>query len=115
MKTIAQLVAFSMLGVSVGCASMPKPVDRLTDAEATVKTADQMKAASVPSAALHYKLATEELDSARKQMADGSNEEADRMLQRAKSDAELSIALVNQDKADKEARHAQEMLTADLH
>ena len=101
MKTLVKLAGLVLLGV--GCASAPKPIDRLSDAEATVKAAEQLKAETVPRAALHYKLATEELEAARKQIKDGDNEEAGRMLMRAKSDADLAIALVNQDRASKEA------------
>ena len=65
MRTLARLVALATI-VSLGtaCASFPPPTARLSDAEAAVRGAQEVDANAVPRAALHVRLAQEQIDKA---------------------------------------------------
>jgi len=92
---------------ALGCgASFPAPVQRLADAEGAERSAAELGAASHPSAQLHLSLAQEEINKANAAMKDGDNERADGLLLRAKSDAELAIALTRDQSAKTEAQKA---------
>jgi hypothetical protein len=77
----------------VGCASYPKPTDRLIASEAALRGAQEAGAQGIPRASLHLRLAQEELGLARQLMNDGYDERADSVLMRAKADADLALAL----------------------
>ena len=104
-------VGFSML-FSVGCgSSLPPPSDRLATAEAASRSARELGADKDPKAALHLKLAQEQIDQAKRLMTDGDNKRADLVLQRASSDAELSVMLAKENNASSEAAKAKEKVT----
>ena len=88
--------------------SIPPPSDRLASAEAASRSARELGAEREPKAALHLKLAQEQIDQAKKLMADGDNKRADLVLQRAGSDAELAVMLAKENTAKGEAERAQE-------
>ena len=112
-----RFAAISMgLGLSistlVGCGgSIPPPADRLASAEAASRSARELGADREPTAALHLKLAQEEIDSAKKLMADSDNKRADLVLQRASADAELSVMLAKVNNANAEAQKAKDRVT----
>ena len=87
---------------------MPPPSDKLATAEAASRSARELGADREPKAALHLKLAQEQIDQAKKLMADGDNRRADLVLQRASSDAELSVMLAKENNASGEAQKAKE-------
>ncbi len=91
----ARVVVFLALlvGSMSACASAPKPTDQMVATEAALRAAKEVGAGTDPQAQLHAKLAEEQLDRARQLMEDVENEEAQRMLERAKADAELALAL----------------------
>src|SRR3954468_2808068 len=73
------------------CASTAPPHDRQVSSEAAVRAAREVGAEQVPQAALHLKLAQEQLEKGKAQMSNGDNEEASYTLLRAQSDAELAL------------------------
>jgi hypothetical protein len=92
-----------------GCgSSLPPPSDRLASAEAASRSARELGADKEPKAALHLKLAQEQIDAAKKLMTEGDNKRADLVLQRASSDAELSVMLAKENNASSEAAKAKE-------
>ena len=91
--------------------SIPPPSDRLATAEAASRSARELGADREPKAALHLKLAQEQIDSAKKLMTDGDNKRADLVLQRASSDAELAVMLAKENNANAEAQKAKERVT----
>jgi uncharacterized protein DUF4398 len=94
MRTIALIGAAS---VALGaCASSPVPADRLAKSQAAIRSAQEVGADRIPPAALHLKVANEQLDLARKLMADGDNKRAEYVLMRAEADAETSVALAHE-------------------
>jgi hypothetical protein len=88
--------------------SIPPPSDRLASAEAAARSARELGAEKEPKAQLHLKLASDQIDQAKKLMADGDNKRADLILQRANADAELSVWIAKETNAKGEAEKAQE-------
>jgi hypothetical protein len=102
MKTIALIGAAS---VALGaCASSPIPADKLARSQAAIRSARESGAERVPDAALHLRVANEQLDVARKLLVDGDNKRAEYVLMRAEADAETAVALANESSAREEAR-----------
>lgn len=102
------MAAFVAL-LSAACgSSIPPPSDRLASAEAAARSARELGADQEPKAQLHLKLANEQIEQAKKLMADGDNRRADLILQRASSDAELAVMLAKEHNARAEAEKAQE-------
>lgn len=92
----------AILGValaSTACASFPPPTDAVANSQASVRGAEEIGADSVPQASLALQLAQEEVNKAKKLMADGENERAHYMALRAGNDAELAIALTRENHA----------------
>lgn len=79
-----------------GCAHHPAPTDQVAKSLSAVRGAQEVGAENVPEAALHLKLAEEQIAEAQRLMADGENERAEGRAQRADQDAELAVLLVRQ-------------------
>jgi len=92
------------------CGGYPVPHDQLSAAQAEVKGAEVGGANENPKAALHVKLAKDQIAIAEKQMNDGDNEEAERTLIRAQADADLALALAKEAKAQNDAAEASEQV-----
>jgi len=100
-------VWFAASAVALGCGtSFPTPAQHLADAQSAERSAMELGAASHPNARLHLQLAHEQIATANTEIKNGDNESADRMLARAKSDAELSIALTREETARTDAQGA---------
>lgn len=114
-RSLSLLSSFALTAFTAGtvaCASAPVPQDRLTSSEGSIRAATEMGAAEEPRAALHLKLAQEQLDLAKKLIADGENERADIVLQKAFVDSELAVALTKETTAMAEAARIQKEVTA---
>lgn len=96
-------IASVALLAAAGCASAPKPVDTLARSEAAVRSAQVMGAEQNPTAALHLRLAQEQLQLARRKMNDGDNERARYLLLRAQADADLAMNLAQEARAQDDA------------
>jgi hypothetical protein len=94
------------------CASYPAPQQHMADSIASVRGAEEVGAASQPQAALNLKLAQEELARAKALMGNDKNEEADYMALRAKSDADLALALASEHAAEIRAQQGEAQATA---
>ena len=96
-RVTSLVIASSLCAASaISCASTPAPTERLATAKAGVRSAHELGASSVPEAALHVKLAEEQIQKANKMLADGENERAEALLQRAAADADLAVALARE-------------------
>jgi len=97
MKSILGWTAVGMSIAAVmgmaGCAGTPVPNSRVASSEAAVRAAQETGSRGVPQAALHLKLAEEQLLSAKALIRDNNNQRAEYVLMRAQADAELAIAL----------------------
>src|SRR3954468_18494087 len=96
--------------VLLACGGGGGPQEALTAAQADVKGAEVGGAAENPKAALHLKLAKDQIEKAQKKISDGENEEAERILARAQADAELALALAKEAKAQGDASEASEQV-----
>ena len=92
MKSLAGVIG---CGALLACASNP-PTEHLAASMASVRGAETAGAANVPQAALHLKLAQEEIAQAQKLIEEDENERADGMTQRATMDADLALALTRE-------------------
>ena len=106
MKKTLILVALTAVATAACGGSYPVPTQRMADAQAAHRSAQELGADSSPDAALHLKLAEEQIGKATAAMKDDDNRRADFLLVRAKADAELALAIAREQKAKKEAQEA---------
>ncbi|MEO8902111.1 MAG: DUF4398 domain-containing protein [Polyangiaceae bacterium] len=97
---------------SAGCGGGAMPLDKLTDAKSTVRAAQEAGAQSTPQAALHLKMANDELASAQSAINDKNSEQAQLLLNQAQADADLSLALARGASDTQAAQEAQAKIQA---
>jgi hypothetical protein len=90
-------------GLPLGCGAAPIPAERLASAEAGARAAAEVGAEGVPQAALHLKMARDQVAQAKALNRDGEYERAAMVLARAEADAELALALTRESTARAEA------------
>lgn len=101
MITSLAIVAAAALGG--GCAGAPFNTDTPT---AEIRVAQEVGASKVPQAALHLRLAKEQLAEAKRLSGEGDDKEAASMLKRSQADAELAVALARNDTEKQAAMNA---------
>jgi hypothetical protein len=101
--SLAVIVAASM---GAACGSSAPPTSRVETTSAAIREAQDYNANQVPPAQLHLKLAQDQMDQARRLMADGRNVEAGWALARAQADAELAAALAREVETERAAVEA---------
>lgn len=94
----------TIISTAVGCAGQPAPTQQVASALAAVRGAEVAGAKQDPEAALHLKLAQEQIEKARQLMDEGENARAHSLAVRADHDAELAIALVRQKQAEQKLK-----------
>ena len=118
--TITRTTTRAMLGLFLGaaliggCASSKPPTENMESSAASIRGAEVAGAEDVPRAALYLQLANERSEKAKALIASGGEQNmnvAARLLMRAAADAELAIALAEDDKD----RLAAEQAVADIH
>lgn len=87
--------------LAFGCAHHPAPTEQVANSIAAVRGAQEAGANEVPEAALHVKLAQEQIALARSLMEDGEHQRAEDKAIRATQDAELAVVLARQGIAEK--------------
>jgi hypothetical protein len=111
-----QNVKLSLLVVPwlvIGCgASHPPPTAQMANLQSATRSAEELGARSEPRAQLYLKLAEEQLAQARVAMNDDDNEGATRLIARAKTDAELAVALMREHAAKEALADASRQATA---
>jgi hypothetical protein len=95
---------------ALACGGAAVPQEALSAAQASAKGAEVGGANEDPKAQLHLKLALEQIEKAKKLIADDDNEEAARVIDRAQADADLALALAQEAKSRREAKEADEQL-----
>jgi hypothetical protein len=90
--------------VLAGCGTSPALNKEPTTS--AIRAAEEVGAASVPSASLYLQLAKEELEKAKVLATNGDKEQAESMLLRAQADGELAVALSRGDTDRTEATKA---------
>jgi hypothetical protein len=105
-KVVVLSLMYSAALVGSGCASAPEPTERLVGAQAALRAAQEVGADRYPQAQYHAQLAKEQLEQARKLIADGDNERAELLLRRASADAEVAVAVAREGAAKQAATAA---------
>src|SRR3984957_8655716 len=99
--------------LSLACgASFPVPTQHMADAESAHRSALELGASNQPAAALHVKLAEEQMSKAKTLISDGDNKEADSLLIRSKADSELALALAREQSANVATQQATDQSNA---
>jgi hypothetical protein len=95
--------------LALGCAgSHAAPTQQMADVQSANRSANELGAQHNPKAQLYLKLSEEQMKQAKAAMDDGDNENADRLLTRAKLDAELAVALTREGDATRKETKATE-------
>jgi Domain of unknown function (DUF4398) len=90
----------------VSCASTAIPAQKLTDSKASLRAAEAVGAEIDPQAALHLKMARDEIREAELLIKEDENERAELVLERAEADAQLAMALAQERQMKAEAETA---------
>ncbi|MET0390400.1 MAG: DUF4398 domain-containing protein [Polyangiales bacterium] len=102
-RRAAWLVIGAVLAAAA-CGGGAPPSERLVTAEAAIRGARELGAqSSPPRAALHLQLAQEQVEKAKRYIADGEHERAELALRQAQADAELAIALARNEEMKQKA------------
>lgn len=111
-KRIAAAVLSGTLAVAgtgiAGCGGAPPPTRTQADAQAAVRSAEAVGAAETPQAAYHLALADEQMRTAQQLIRVGRMDAAERVLERAKADAELAVSLAQEDDARQQAEQVRQ-------
>lgn len=101
-------LAVPVLLLALGCGHSEVPATRLADAESAIRAATEVGAPAIPRAALHLKMANDQLETAKKYVANDEVELAAFALDRAKLDAELALALARENQSQAKAGTVQQ-------
>lgn len=88
------------------CASGQLPQQQLMDTQAAIASTEELGGNEDPDAKLHLEYARDQLAGAKRLMARGDDEEANRMLARASVDAELALELARTEQLRKQSKEA---------
>jgi hypothetical protein len=91
---------------AVACGAAAVPHEKMAAAEAEMRAAEVAGARDVQQAALHLKMATDQVAKAKALIEKNENEEAALVLDCAQSDAQYALALAKEDSTKKEAEAA---------
>lgn len=75
------------------CGETQKPTDQLVATQVAMRAANEARGKDVPQAQLHRRYAEEQLQGAEHLIAEGDNDGAASMLERAKADADYALAV----------------------
>jgi len=98
-----------LLGATA-CGGASVPPSEIADTEAAIRSASEMGAESVPSAALHLELAQNQMKEAEELMEEDEGEAAMRALDRAEADANLALEEARTAEAQSKAKEALQKL-----
>lgn len=107
MKALSTL-SFVVFAGLAACATTPVPADKLSRSQAAVRTAEEMNAQAEPTAAMHLRLAQEQIALAKQLLKDGEHEQASSVLLRAEADADAARELARRQAARNEAQTAKQ-------
>jgi hypothetical protein len=101
-------VLLLIIPAALGCATERVNPERMAASESAVRAAEELGGGSNPQAALHIKLAQEQLQAARNLAQHNYAREANRMLARAQADGELALAYAKQAREEQVVRGLQQ-------
>lgn len=97
--------AFLTLAV-VACGGSALPPAKVADTQSSISAAAAVGADQNPQAALHLKMARDQLKQAQSLLDDGKDEAARLVLERADADAEVALMITREAQANENARKA---------
>jgi len=106
MKKYLMVLGPLLASSAVACGGAAVPEAEMVKAKTSVSAAQAVGAEQEPKAALHLKLARDEIAAAEAFIADGDNDKARAALDRARLDAELALALTREAGTEREAQEA---------
>ena len=108
-----RLLPFALLGsVSLACATAKPPLEQRTSSIASLRAAERVGAEEVPNASLYLQLAREQSTRAEVLMQSGKHREAQALFERAEADAELALALSQEEPLREDAERLRQQLRA---
>lgn len=105
MKFTNLALAIAMLSAG-GCATSELTQQKMVQTRAAIDAAKEFDADENPDVALHLRYANDQLSVAKELLEEGEERAAQRMLDRARTDAELAMALARTDRSRKDAEQA---------
>lgn len=102
----ALLLGAAAVAGLAGCATSRAPLMRMADARGEIRAAEQLNADSISTASSYLALARQEEDQGRQLLNAGQETRASYLLERARTDAELALALATEAPARAEAQRA---------
>jgi hypothetical protein len=90
----------------IGCGGAEVKQQEVVDARAAVLAVEKAEADENPEAAMHLRLAQEQLQAAEKMQKEDEPEQARLLLDRAKMDAELALQIARTEQLKAQAREA---------
>jgi hypothetical protein len=108
MKTLSVIL---VAGACAACATTPVPADKYARARAAITTAEVMNVDQQPNAALHLRLAKDQLEQGKRLLQDGENERASHVLLRAEADAQVAVSLARETWAKRDAIQTMEQIS----
>src|SRR5688572_10408635 len=101
------LGAIGCAAVWSGCAPATLPADRVAEPRAQIRVAQELGAHNLPRAALHLKLAQDQVARADALLRKGDETRAAWVIARATADADLALLLAREERARAEAAAVQ--------
>ena len=105
MSRFASAALFTVLVVACGGSSLPPA--KVADTQSSISAAAAVGADQNPQAALHLKMARDQLKQAQLLLEDGKDDEARLILERANADAEVALMLTREAQASANVKKAQ--------
>lgn len=103
-KALGSIIVLALLSACGG--SAPVPDAQRTETLSAIRAAEEVGAPTVPQAALHMKMARDQIATAEALIRDDENEQATLILLRAQADAELALELAREHQMRQEAADA---------
>jgi Domain of unknown function (DUF4398)/Domain of unknown function (DUF5667) len=105
MKRLASTILLTTCVVACGGSSLPPA--KVGDTQSSISAATAVGADQNPQAALHLKMARDQLAEARSLIDKGKNDEAKLVLERADADAEVALMITREAQASDGVRKSQ--------
>ena len=97
----------TLITLLIGCGGSSLPPAKVADTQSSISAAEAVGADQNPQAALHLKMARDQLKQAQSLVNDGKDEDAGLVLQRASADAEVAMMLTREAQASANVKKAQ--------
>jgi hypothetical protein len=101
------------LGIAIAaaaCGSSEVPTKQFAESQSAVRAASEVGAEGNPQAALHLKMARDQIDKAQALSREGEHAAAKQLLKQAEVDAELALTLTRAEQAQRDEEQAEQQL-----